>query len=782
MDTRERDKFIEFAKNESPLFRSMIEVMFHSQKTEGQHYLCAFNNVIDYVLNKKTENESINYQIIHIPNCPDWARELLIRFTIHKMALCLNTTTIERLTKYITKNQVVNLKEGEGKKEYTKLLEKKKHFRKICQLFDGRDLPKNNRKSLIITKEQDLKSNKLDKNPWICDFFSDKLNDDSHNLILSTIMTAFDLEKMLKEGKQDTPNINNIFIFHSPNKSKTTNSYNKNQLDRLNKYGMNVKNCITFSFSDKPFRLYYTIDNIKYRLTSSLLNKAINKYDDFGGFITFTQEEMAFLFNYSINQKTFFIDCQERIFFTAEIDQFVEQLPHNLRYKNNLALSFTDDLQSKVIQHITEENCNFPIDSFSNLFNLHKQLWQDTIKDVIETFIGESSVVGFILPKDIANNTKLSLIGLFRKQNRIIKCFSLDELKNGVKAEKIINFQYRYTDKFYKSYPNSFDPLPLKETQSTLVVVNRLTHNNYYEWNIYWYDRDKNKLLFSDFRRDVLGWKKKSFQRPMHPDIRDYVEEAENDARSYQTERCKIFYHEGGRPKEYMACERVLYKENDAFHIAELKDLTDIENISIRMLDEIVEQVKNLISEKSEEDKTRTEAYLRKDPKYNLSENEVISSTELWKILLKRKITEIGERAVYDTMFSVIPENERISFNTFSQWSNPDNAMILPRSRKHQKVLLAYLGFELGSPYHRIIITKKIFNINNSRLLNSQIEILLRRTLINNIDEKSFCSLLESHSDIFTLLGIRNIEDLNALISLLDISLTLIKRIEYDQD
>jgi hypothetical protein len=776
-------KFESLALVESEYFRAILDVMYHTKKEDGRSFLSMMNNIVDYTLNIDIENNAINYQIIHIPNCPDWARELLIRFTIHKVALSLNMTTRKMFSQYNIKNQNVILKDDkESVNEYKEIQKKKKYFREVLKSFSKIELPQDNKKSLIIIKEQDLKSSKTDKNPWIHEFFSEKINDDNHNLILSTATTAFDLEKMIREFEsQNIPAVENIFIFHSHNKSKVTNSYNKNQLERLNKYGCGIKNCIVFSFSEKPFRLYHTIDNVKYQLTSSLLNKTINKYDDFDGFITFTQEETNYLFNQDVNQETYLVDCPERIFFTSEMDQLIEQFSHNLRYKNNLALSFTENSQSDIIQSIIEEIKDFPIGVFDDFFNLNKQLWLNKIKNVIEAFINDSPTVGFILPKGITNNIKLSLSRLFQKQNRAIKYYSIEDIKNGVKAEKLIVLQYRYTEKFYKSYPNSFDPLPLKDNQKALVIINLLTHNNYYEWNHHWYDRDIHKLLFSNFRKDKLDWKKKSFQRPTLPDIRDYMQEAETDARSYLTEKCKVYYSDGSRPKEYLACERIIYKENGSFRIAELKDKAGTENLSAQILDELVEQVKDLISKRTE-DKTKTEALLRSDPKYNLSEIEINSSIELWKILLERKIDKIGVQTVYDEMFSIMSENERILFNTFkNQWCNANNTMILPRSRKHQKALLAYLGFDLGSAYHRIIIAKKLFNINDSRSLNSQIETLLQRTLINTIDEDKFTALSELHSDIFTLLSINNIDDLNALIGLLDISLKSI-RIEYDKD
>lgn len=773
-------QFKSLVLTETNFFSSILDIMYHTQKEEGRRLLNMINNIIDDLLSKSSHNEDkVNLHIIHLHSCPEWGRELLVRFLIYKISLSLNYITIERLKQSIQKVIMNN-----DCKEVKQIQDRNKYFRKVSKVFENFDTPHNDQKSLFIIKEQDLTVKKTDKNPWFHDFFSGYLNDKNHNIILSTNDTAFDLEKTIKGlEKNYIPTIENVFIFHSPNKSRITNSYNTNQLQRLNKYGLGVKNCIVFSFSDQPFKLYHAIDNVKNRLSSSLLNKTIGKYDDFDGFITFTQEEIDFLFNHKINlsQENFFVDCLERSFFISEIDQILDQIPHNLRYKDNLALSFTDNLQNNFAESISQEIKDFSKELYGDYFNLLKELWNNDITSRIEAFIGNCSSVGFILPKSINRNIKDSLSKLFEKYNRSIRYYSLEDLKRGISVEKLVILQYCYTNKFHKVYPNSFDPLPLKDKQRSLTIINLLTHNNYFEWNSYWYNKDLNRLLFSNFRKEKLGWEKKFMKKPSLSNVIDYIHEAENDARIYQTDKCKIHYNNDGRSKEYFACERVLYKEGDSLRIAELKDVATLENISIQMLDEIIEQVKTLISEKSE-DKTKAETFLRRDPKFNLSDSEINSPTELWKILLKRRVNSLGVKVVYDTMFKSIHQNDRISLNTFSQWYNFENSMILPRSRKHQIALFTYLGFELRSAYPLIMIAKKLSNINNSRLLNSQIETFLQKSLVSIVNEKSFEVLSESHADIFALLDINNREDINALIDLLEISLTPIKRIEYDQD
>ena len=87
---------------------------------------------------------------------------------------------------------------------------------------------------------------------------------------------------------------------------------------------------------------------------------------------------------------------------------------------------------------------------------------------------------------------------------------------------------------------------------------------------------------------------------------------------------------------------------------------------------------------------------------------------------------EMGVEPTYEAIF---PNNKEISLRGFEKWFDFDYPMILPRSRKSQNSLLSFLGFKIGSPYHRVILTKKLIKNNNTKVLNSQIESLLQSIL-----------------------------------------------------
>lgn len=79
------DKFIGLLFQESYFFAATCEMMLHTKVKDGRRFLCAMNYIVDYYYEKKPV-DGINYHIIYLPTCPEWARELLVRFLIHKTA------------------------------------------------------------------------------------------------------------------------------------------------------------------------------------------------------------------------------------------------------------------------------------------------------------------------------------------------------------------------------------------------------------------------------------------------------------------------------------------------------------------------------------------------------------------------------------------------------------------------------------------------------------------------------------------------------------------------
>lgn len=771
-----QDKFEKLLQKESEAFSETCEMMYHSQVENGRRFLCAMNNIVEHYGHCNSEQSSdINYQVIYLPMCPEWARELLVRFLIHKLAF---TSSDELITvaKRKTAGDLV-LPSKVTKKAMQQLCDERKYYKKFIKLFEGKYAGKERcGKSLFVVQDKDIVTRKEDKNPWLEYLYTSNLFDDIKDVIVTTSDTAHDLESQIRNNRTKIPKIENVYLFHSPNRGRLTFSYNRQQLERLNRMGVGIKNCFVFYISERPFRLYHIQDNVKYKLSSNLLNQEITRYDDFSGFITFTPSEIRTMFNRASNNIRYIIDSDERGIFTSEIDAYLDELSHNYKIKNALSLAVDSITQEEFLDECRREfGSNDFLSTVMPFLNYYQLLWDNEIKKNIMNCLDGCYNVAFVLPHWASKEQKRAIRKSYQTEDRKVFVIDFEELKDGVRADMVVFFAYRYTDSKYKTYPNSFDPLPLKVNQKGITIINRLTHNRYYEWNKHFYDKAYNGLLFSDFRKNLLGWGKRTFNRPVLPDIFDVIDEAEIDARDYMAEKCLLQFETG--KNKVLSATRVIYHNGLNYCISSVKELPFEEGMGIALLDEVVDQIKELLGKKGESH-LKSEDYIRRDKTYGLTEEQIASDIELWKILLKRKVDESSIDEVYESMFPVVKE---ISRKGFARWLDYDYPMIFPRSRKSQNCLLTFLGFNIGSPYHRVILTKKLMKNSNTRLLNSQIESLLQSILtVPQIKEDDYNEIFELHSEILTLLDINSAGDISTLVDLLEIDLKKLISVSYD--
>lgn len=771
-----QDKYLSLISEENEMFSETCEMMLHSKVESGRKFLCALNNVVEYCQSQTANRRNeVNYHIVYLSATPEWARELLARFFIHKIAFTSSDEFIHIAEEKTP--SIIYLPERTTRKYMKQLDEEKKYYKKFIRLFKDKVLPENvGKKSLFVLQEKDVITRKQDKNPWLEQLYTNSIYNKRRNVVVTTSETAYDIESSLRKNRDNIPNIENLFIFHSQNRGKITYSYNRQQLERLNRYGVGIKNCFVFYLTDRSFRLYHAQDNVKYTLSSNLLNKEIKTFDDYDGFITFTPAETDKMFNRKSCNSSYIIDSPRREIFTADIDSYFDELAHNYKIKNALSLAFSDTTQEYFLKECERDIGLKEWKEIMPFLNFYKLLWNEEIQPTIEGKLRECHSVAFALPNWVTAEHKRAIKACFQNEFRKVFIVDYDKFKDGVSADIVVLFAYRYTDSKYKTYPNSFDPLPLLEGQKGFTIINRLTHNRYYEWNKYFYDKSFNGLLYSDFRVDTLGWKKRVLQRPLLPDIFDNIDEAEADAREYMAEKC-IVQFENGKIKTLTA-SRVIYHNGTNYCISSLKDLPFEEGIKVQMLDEIVDQIKDSLIKKSI-NTLKEEEYIRKDDSYGLTKEQISSDIELWKYLLKRKVDESSIEEAYDAVF---PNEKEISRHGFERWLDFNYPMILPRSRKSQNNLLTYLGFKLGGPYHRVILTKKLMRNSNTRLLNCQIESLLRSILtVSKVVDEDYNKLFEEHSEILTLLEINSAAEVNTLVELLDIQLKKVICIKYER-
>ncbi|MEE1516403.1 MAG: hypothetical protein UF228_02260, partial [Lachnospiraceae bacterium] len=577
------EKYQTLINHETGFFSAVCKMMQHSKVADGRRFLCAMNNIVDHFLERKQDG-GINYQIIYVPTCPEWSRELLVRFLIHKIAFS-NLQKFIYLAQKKTKGPLsLPMGISSSSKQYKLLIEERKYYAKFLRLFgSGSDINDNSTNSLFVVQEKDIITRKQDRNPWLEQLYTNDLIRNDDNAIVTSNLSAHDIEALLRKNRNNIPNIENLFIFHSQNRGKVTFSYNLDQLERLNQYGVGIKNCFVFHITERPFRLYYAKESVKSSLVGNLLNREIKRFDDFDGFITFTPDELNLMFQQEKLGTQYIIDSAERDIFTADIDSCLDELPHNYKIKNTLSLAFSSEVQKSFMKECESETGFSQTGLVDPFLNYYTQLWNEEIAFQILKQIDNYHSVAFVLPPGIDGVYKRAIRRCFSSEYRQITFKDFNQLRDGLNEDFIVLFSFRYTDNRYKTYPNSFDPLPLKKGQRGLTVINRLTHNRYYEWNKHFYEKDFNGLLFSSFRKEKLGWSKKVLQKPIMPDILSDIDEAESDAREYVAEHCTITF-ESGKSKR-LAADRVLFFNGGHYCISSLKELPFEEGMKLQLLD-----------------------------------------------------------------------------------------------------------------------------------------------------------------------------------------------------
>lgn len=171
---------------------------------------------------------------------------------------------------------------------------------------------------------------------------------------------------------------------------------------------------------------------------------------------------------------------------------------------------------------------------------------------------------------------------------------------------------------------------------------------------------------------------------------------------------------------------------------------------------------------------------IRQDERYALTDDEVSSESELWEILLRRKVELRGADIVFAEVMEKIPYSEQIKRQSFERWYAQNNDMILPRSRRMQDALFQYLS--IATPYDKIIRRKKAQKGTKTEQKNSMLRSFLCNNLFSDDYKQAFERLSDGMKDMF---GIDNHDDLEALIDLLkkEIDYTEIKNISiYDKN
>lgn len=776
--------FKEHCEYHDPDLDLLIDAMLHPQKESAKRFLSMINDVMNYYMCRT--DEEVRYPLLYIPASETWAQEVCIEFITLKLSLLYNNFVQNRLYQEIKVRNSIYYPERCSRREREHIDGSYRYRKGIFNLIENKNIPDfNENKNLIVCKHFNVST---PQNPYLIDICGDENTIGNYLYPISRADIHVDkLDKPI-EDMEDICNIENIFVFLS----RTANgrfseaySFQKPRITRLNKKNAGIKNVFYFYFSTKPYKLHRQL-TWKYKNAVDILHEDVKDMKDF---ISLSSYESDYIFGRECRQKKLMINSNKELDeFRILVNDALCDCEYNVQIRNVLAIC-----HSKESQDIFREEYGGIIEDvdkqyFEIFLKNISDIWTNAILPEIMSFMDGHKKVCLIIDDYFINKTYIAnIVSLFASigiEACVDSYYSLRYRRVEVKGELynriiLLSYQGHYTGKPYNHYPNSFDPIYLKDGQKLLNIINTFVLEPYYSVHNYEYMKTLKNVLYSDYKNNFV---KCSVLLPSKPKFK--IEDSNDISitypsnrsigtnNSYTRFRAKTI---SGKTIRLTESDYVLCKENNEFAEEQIMTISSLNSLMTECDQEyLMYPLSNLqkkleqIIENSETEIREGELYIRRAPAYSLTEDEIISESELWEILLRKKVEEKGADIVYKELMDKIPYSEQIKPQSFDRWYALDNDMILPRSRRMQDVLFKYLS--LSPPYDKIIRRKKSQKSTKTEMKNSMLKSFLCNNLLSEDFKQSFEQLGDSIKD---MLYLENDKDLESLIELLR------KEIEY---
>lgn len=804
------DNFIKTAKQESHEFKALLNILssLNLHTKEGRKLLCVLNNIIDYYINREVEySDDVKMPIVYFPLCEDWAQMLCEEFVALKMSLLWGKSTRTNILSSYKSKPFIYLPEKVNKKEREAC---SKHFR------FKRDVAK-----YLTDDILDMPSNANEK----CFFYSRTLSDEyklslktkgHYHFIQDVVGDSFSTEKSLiiLNGDEDEVykkieqndgrfKIPHIFLFLQKNidgrniqlcmkmQRSTIKEYNED-------YDAGIHNVIAFLFSQKPYRLQRIYEN-KHSLVERWQRE---KFAETRDFISFTKAEMDYLFERQEPCIDFYeLGCEinaEEYQIKNTFDFMIQDIAHEVKLRNELAICFTDQSLSKIKEEILNLNSEVNEEYTDYFLQLIHNKYKTELTEILYNWI-KFHEIAVVLDYNIDVYYKKQL--KFFLQSKCgassVNFYTFKNFKahkdglvflNSIHEQKILvlSMLNHCTGRSWAIYPNSFDQYHLNPGQSVLQINNKIVFDPRYSWYSYRYKEQLRLLLNSNYR---VRYVKNGIQLPDKPikiGIEPKEDEDEQNVRDRQSgveqNRVKVSFG----PRQHKVLDEydfVLCKYMDEISICTILDvLRDFEDptvISIQPLTDFYQSLEDLL-DNEERRAGEGELMIRNNPKYCLTDEEKLSSREMWKILLGHRVAQYGEQVVYNDIMKPLLPAERIQFISFKRWLDTSENSVLPRSRRMQKrVIEEYLQIE--GLYTRMLRHRKSRISTNTEGKNIIFRTFLIHCLLETDMKKAYKEL---SNEVLDYLNIGSENDIKIILDLIKdgtINFRLIKSISYDQ-
>lgn len=804
------DNFIKTAKQESHEFKALLNILssLNLHTKEGRKLLCVLNNIIDYYINREVEySDDVKMPIVYFPLCEDWAQMLCEEFVALKMSLLWGKSTRTNILSSYKSKPFIYLPEKVNKKEREAC---SKHFRfkqDVAKYLtdDILDMPSNaNEKCFFYSRTLSDEYKLSLKTKGHYHFIQDVVGD-SFSTEKSLIILNGDEDEVYKKIEQNDGRfkIPHIFLFLQKNidgrniqlcmkmQRSTIKEYNED-------YDAGIHNVIAFLFSQKPYRLQRIYEN-KHSLVERWQRE---KFAETRDFISFTKAEMDYLFERQEPCIDFYeLGCEinaEEYQIKNTFDFMIQDIAHEVKLRNELAICFTDQSLSKIKEEILNLNSEVNEEYTDYFLQLIHNKYKTELTEILYNWI-KFHEIAVVLDYNIDVYYKKQL--KFFLQSKCgassVNFYTFKNFKahkdglvflNSIHEQKILvlSMLNHCTGRSWAIYPNSFDQYHLNPGQSVLQINNKIVFDPRYSWYSYRYEEQLRLLLNSNYR---VRYVKNGIQLPDKPikiGIEPKEDEDEQNVRDRQSgveqNRVKVSFG----PRQHKVLDEydfVLCKYMDEISICTILDvLRDFEDptvISIQPLTDFYQPLEDLL-DNEERRAGEGELMIRNNPKYCLTDEEKLSSREMWKILLGHRVAQYGEQVVYNDIMKPLLPAERIQFISFKRWLDTSENSVLPRSRRMQKrVIEEYLQIE--GLYTRMLRHRKSRISTNTEGKNIIFRTFLIHCLLETDMKKAYKEL---SNEVLDYLNIGSENDIKIILDLIKdgtINFRLIKSISYDQ-
>lgn len=771
-------------------FESILEIMKLKREPKmvdaARNVLLVTNLIIEYFMNR--EDEGLKIPVIYFPISQEYAQELCEDFVVLKLGLYTNKDWKCHLCNSLAKKELFVPSDVTTSKQLLALRENHRYENKLSEILSrskneladyGRALifSENLLKDHTSYREANRSGNRKSVNKYW--YLRHAINESKDFLQGSCPLSLVygDSDFFYKHILESEGNVKIQNIIAFPTKSADgrysefcADSFQKPYLDDFVGSNCGLRNVFLFYFSRKPYRLRRLFD-FKQRMKERIQIFEDEAYD----FISFTYEESLTLTNQKITKHLAINigkDSNEiQGDYETLFDDITNGLDRHVSRRNEMSLCFSNTLSKDYATRIQEET-EADENLVAEIFRLNSRLWKEEAEVALQHFVFNSNVfiiTGNDIDESLKNSVRVFLQNYYGAKKISFGTFGdlrgylcNGEYRNEIKDKKIIIISFRsdYTDSIFHKYPNSFDPFCINNDQQVLEIANYYFLRQYYDWGKYNYGKAIRKILKSEFRNSEMKPTLAEYKRPQKRLPEDTREEESDRNNSRIVQKTKVTFN-NNHSQEFWRSEWMLYKFESHLGIAPLSDLADlyesVTNLSIQPLSSLVRYVNNQFIDNQRDKDSKSERMFKEQPLYGLAKEEIASDTQLWKILLAKRVEKIGCKNVYEEVMANFNERYRVSYHSFKRWLEPEYG--IPRARKVQKFLVEdYLGIK--PPYINLIRRIKERTKSDTEGITINIRHFLNIALLNDDLDVVYNALSNEIRDLLDINSSNDIENI----------------------